>query len=225
MQTRIDHLVIGAQTLEQGVAYIKEVLGVEMPFGGVHLQMGTHNHLIQLGENVFLEVIAINPDIDPPQSPRWFGLDDPFIKRQIEIQPVLLTWVVNTQNIIAFIEKANISYGTPQLIHRGELSWYFGVPEDGRLLAGGMLPYVIEWQTETHPAPNMTDVGCRFKSLEIHHPYPLWIASVLESIDASDLVNVQALSEDNAPHLVACIDTPDGERKLQSNFSRMNPPV
>jgi hypothetical protein len=42
--------------------------------------------------------------------------------------------------INAFIQKASISLGTPELISRGEARWYFGVPDDGRLIAGGMLP-------------------------------------------------------------------------------------
>jgi len=217
MKTRIDHLVIGALNLQQGVSYVKEVLGVVMPYGGMHVQMGTHNHLMPLGEDVFLEVISICPSIEPPKAPRWYGLDDPFIKRQTEKRPVFLTWVVNTKNINELIEKASISFGTPELIRRGELSWYFGVPDDGRLLCGGILPYVIEWQTRRHPATKMADAGCRLKSLELHHPLPFWIKSVLESIDASDLVKVHALPKDEVPHLIAYIDTPSGERKLDSN--------
>jgi ribosomal 30S subunit maturation factor RimM len=73
MQTRIDHLAIGASSLAQGVAYIKDLLGLDIPFGGVHSKMGTHNHLMQLGAHMFLEVIAINVDSEPPQKPRWFG--------------------------------------------------------------------------------------------------------------------------------------------------------
>lgn len=219
MKTRIDHLVVGALNLQQGVSYVKEVLGVDIPYGGMHVQMGTHNHLMQLGEDVFLEVISINPDMQPPKAPRWYGLDDPFIRRQIEKRPVFLTWVVNTKNINEFIQKANISFGVPELITRGELRWYFGVPDDGRLIAGGMLPYVIEWQTDSHPASNMADVGCRLKSLEIHHPFPSWIKSVLTSVGAYDLVKVYALPKNEAPHLIANIDTLSGKRKLYSNDS------
>lgn len=222
MKTRIDHLVVGALNLQQGVSYIKEVLGVVMPYGGVHVQMGTHNHLMQLGKDVFLEVISINPDIDRPKSPRWYGLDDPFIKRQFEKRPAFITWVVNTKNINEFIQKACISFGTPELISRGALRWHFGVPDDGRLIAGGMMPYVIEWQSDRHPASNMADVGCRLKSIEIHHPLPLWIKSVLESIDALDLVKVRALQKNEVPHLIANIETPSGERQLHSNVGLFN---
>jgi hypothetical protein len=94
MQTQIDHLVVGAANLAQGVSYVKECLGVDIPYGGVHETMGTHNHLMQIGNNSFLEVIAINPAGDPVEHPRWYGLDDPFVRQQILVQPTLLTWVV-----------------------------------------------------------------------------------------------------------------------------------
>ncbi len=66
MKTKLDHLVVAAKGLRQGVEYIRKELGVDMPFGGEHPKIGTHNHLIQLGDDVFLEVIAINPDLPAP---------------------------------------------------------------------------------------------------------------------------------------------------------------
>ena len=80
MTTNLDHLVVGAASLEQGVTYIQEQLGVAIPKGGEHPLMGTHNHLMQLGNDVFLEVIAVNPDAPTPDRPRWYGLDDPFVR-------------------------------------------------------------------------------------------------------------------------------------------------
>lgn len=218
MKPRIDHLVIGARDLQQGVAYIKDVLGVEMPYGGVHTQMGTHNHLMRLGEEVFLEILAINPQADPLQAPRWYGLDDPFVRRRIEREPVLLTWVVNTEDIEAVVRKASISFGRPVSLRRGALRWFFGVPDDGRLLAAGMLPYLIEWHTGgLHPAANMPDTGCRLKRLAIHHPFPDWLRTVLGSIAASHLVEIHTASQNSIPYLSARITTPKGERTLVSH--------
>jgi hypothetical protein len=216
MATRIDHLVIGAGSLEQGVDYVREYLGVSMPYGGVHEKMGTHNHLMQLGNDIFLEIIAINHSIEPPARPRWFGLDDAFIRQKIEIQPALLAWVVNTQNIGRLMKQAAFSLGTAELIRRGNLSWYFGLPEDGRLIAGGMLPYAIEWQTDKHPSANMADLVCRFQGLEIYHPYPRWLQSALSSVGALDLVTIQALAKNKPPYMIAYIDTPGGLKKLHS---------
>lgn len=77
MAVNLDHLVIGAETLEQGVAFVERELGMRIPVGGIHELTGTHNHLMRLGESLFLEVIAFNPTGKAPQQPRWYGLDDP----------------------------------------------------------------------------------------------------------------------------------------------------
>jgi hypothetical protein len=217
MNIKMDHLVIGATNLKQGVDYVRDLLGVDIPYGGVHEKMGTHNQLMQLGNNMFLEVIAINEDGEPPNSPRWYGLDDPFVRRQIEIEPALLTWVVNTKNIEELTKQATFSVGKAELISRGSLNWYFGLPEDGRLLAGGMLPYAIEWQTDVHPSTNMADLGCKLHKLEIYHPYPSWLKYALTSISALDLVEIRALPKNSTPYLVAHINTPSGIKKVTSH--------
>lgn len=214
MKSQIDHLVIGAATLEAGVAYVRETLGVEMPYGGEHLTMGTHNHLIRLGSDVFLEVIAPNPHIDPAPLPRWYGLDDPYVKQAIAQEPRLLTWVINTPDITKLLAQAKRPFGKKTAVSRNNLSWYFGLPEDGRLFGGGMLPYIIQWHTESHPAAKMADVGCRLEQLEIHHPYPDWLRSTLTSINAEKLVTIHSLPRNATPQLVAHIHTPSGNKQL-----------
>jgi len=96
------------------------------------------------------------------------------------------------------------------------LSWYFGLPRDGRLLAGGMLPYAIEWLTDKHPSASMADLGCRLDALEIHHPYGPWLHTALESVGAADLVQVNALPRDDTPYLKAMISTPHGKKEISS---------
>lgn len=87
MRTRIDHLVIGAASLAQGVAYVNRLLAVDIPYGGEHRTMGTHNHVMKIGEDLFLEVLAINPANDPLEKPRWYGLDDPYVRQALQSQP------------------------------------------------------------------------------------------------------------------------------------------
>lgn len=218
LNTRLDHLVIGAPSLEQGVTYVKERLGVDIPVGGAHPAMGTHNHLMQLGNETFLEVIAVNPNAPAPATPRWYGLDDPFVRAQLKQQPRLLTWVVNTADIKALQARASFSFGVAVPVSRGALSWHFGVPDDGRLLAGGMLPYLIMWHTDTHPSSRMGDAGCRLRQLHIYHPQRDWLLSVLSDIGAETLVEVEALQANTTPYLVAHIDTPSGLKTLSSRL-------
>ena len=68
MQLRsvIDHLVVTACSREAGSAWIAERLGVAPRLGGEHAKMGTHNALVRLGETIYLEVIAVNPDAARP---------------------------------------------------------------------------------------------------------------------------------------------------------------
>jgi Glyoxalase-like domain len=216
MKVQLDHLVVAAKDLQQGVAYIKEELGVSMPYGGLHPKMGTHNHLIQLGNRSFLEVIAINPDLPKPLSPRWFGLDDPLILASLTESPRLVSWVVNCDDIYNVIQNAACSFGKPELINRGELSWHFGLPSDGRLLAGGLLPYLIQWHGEDHPSEKMVDVGVELVSLEIYHQYPDWLENILNSINANKLVTVSRIPSHGNSSIKAVFSTPKGPKELRS---------
>ncbi len=216
MNIRLDHIVIGAATLEQGVNYVKETLGVDIPPGGEHFHMGTHNHLMQLGNEIFLEVMAINPKALAPNRPRWFGLDDPFIKAQLEFKPRLLTWVVNTSNIALLKEQSTFDFGAVESMNRGDIQWLITVPADGSLPAGGILPTLIEWRNKPHPSNRLVDLGCSLQRLEIHHPNLNWLKSILETINAAQCVELYPLSANSAPYLVAQIQTPSGVKQLTS---------
>lgn len=216
--TKLDHLVIAASTVEEGVAYIQTVLGVDIPPGGKHPQMGTENHVMKLGNKTFLEVIAIDHKAAPPLYPRWFGLDDPFVRRELERSPRLLTWVVNTDNLAAVKKKSKLDIGNPRNLSRGELEWSFSTPEDGHLLAGGMVPYVIQWHNgPSHPSEMMEDRHCCLLNLEIHHPAPAWLKDILSSMDALSHVTIKPLPPNTPPFLKSFISTPQGIVTLQSN--------
>lgn len=219
MQSFFDHLVIGAETLEQGVTYLHERLGVEVPFGGKHPQMGTHNCLTRLSESTFLEIIAIDPEGSQPAQPRWFGLDDNHVRASLAKGPRLLTWVVNTDDITAALAAAQLDSGITLPLNRGDLRWYFGVPDDGRLLSGGMLPYIISWQNleKTHPAVNMADTGCRLNALKLYTSFSEWSADHLESIGASSAITVIPIDSEKTAYLEAELSTPKGIQLLSSN--------
>ena len=216
--TNLDHLVIGASTVKEGVSYIKSVLNVDIPPGGKHPQMGTENHVMKLGNNTFLEVIAIDHGAVPPPFPRWFGLDDPFVREELERSPRLLTWVINTDNLSAVRQKSKLELGNPVKLSRGDLEWSFSTPEDGHLLAGGMVPYVIQWHNrQSHPSERMEDKQCRLVNLEIHHPSPVWLESILSSMEALSHVTIKPLPPESTPFLLGRILTPQGIVTLQSN--------
>jgi catechol 2,3-dioxygenase-like lactoylglutathione lyase family enzyme len=216
MRTRLDHIVIAATDMERGVDWAEKRLGVRVPRGGVHETMGTRNHVMRIGEEMFLEIIAINPDGPVPAKPRWFGLDDPSVRERLDRSPAFLAWVANTDDLDAFLDAAPMSFGRATPVSRGGLNWRFALPSDGRLLAGGMLPYAIQWRTESHPALAMPDLGCRLLGLDIYHPYPEWLGGILDAVGPVDLVKVHPLPPLEAPRMAARIDTPEGVRLLET---------
>lgn len=219
MKTYFDHFVVGAATLKQGVEYLHDRLEIEVPYGGQHPQMGTHNCVTKLSDTTFLEIIAVDPDGWAPEQPRWFGLDDPHVRASLARSPRLLTWVVNTEAIGAALGGVNIDSGEAVTISRGELRWMFGVPDDGRLLAGGILPYIISWQTlmNGHPAASMADTDLRLNDFRIYTPYPEWVRSHLQSLGVQSPIPIVSLSADSSAYLEVEFETPAGMRTLTSN--------
>ena len=80
MSAAVDHLVVAAASLDQGVAWCEATLGITPGPGGKHPLMGTHNRLLKIAtepsRDAYLEIIAIDPAAPPPGRVRWFGLDD-----------------------------------------------------------------------------------------------------------------------------------------------------
>lgn len=212
---RLDHIVVAAADLAQGVEYLRQRLGVEIPRGGVHATLGTHNHVMQLGDETYLELIATNPEGAAPARPRWFNLDAAPLRETLARQPRLITWVVNTPDLARLAATAGFDIGTPTALSRDNLSWEFALPDDGRLLADGLLPYCIQWHSSPHPAGGMADLDCRLQSLTLHHNRPAWLEARLAALGARDLVEIAALPDTEAPYLSAIIDTPAGTVTLR----------
>ncbi len=216
--TQLDHLVIAAASLAQGAAWAKDTLGIEVPYGGEHPQMGTHNLVMTLSNGVYFEIIAINPAQPAPNRPRWFSLDDPYVQAQLQHKPRLLTWVVNTPSAKALVKNACFPQGVVTPMRRGDLRWLFTIPADGQLPAAGLLPTIIEWQTTPHPAALLADLGCRLLQIELFHPYPTWLAMQLNAIDAASLVTITPVAANTLPYFVATLQTPSKVVELSSRL-------
>jgi hypothetical protein len=206
----LDHIVLAARDLQQGADYIRETLGVDVPAGGRHNNMATHNLVMQLGNDAYLEVIAIDPDGNTPRHPRWFALDSSAMRAALHERPRLITWVMNTPDLGRLAAQVDFDIGQPTRLERDELSWEFALPDDGRLLGEGMLPYCIQWHSSPHPSRAMADTGCLLQQLTIYHNRPRWLNDRLDALEASHLVDVEPLPDSATPRLAATIDTPNG---------------
>jgi hypothetical protein len=215
--SHLDHIVIGAATLDEGVAYVRSTLGVTIPPGGKHTKMATHNCVTSLGHDVYLEVIAVDPNAEAPLRPRWYGLDDPFVIARLQRQPALLTWVVNSTDIESVVAQNSFPFGAITPMCRGDLEWSITIPADGGLPSAGMLPTLLQWRTDDHPASLMADTGCTLQRLELYHPQIEWIESILVGVGAIDCIERNSLVANATPYLVAHIMTPSGIRQLFSH--------
>lgn len=206
LKSRFDHLVIGASTLDVGVSWFEKLSGILLPVGGEHPLMGTHNHLSAVSDNTFLEIIAINPEAEPPLRARWFGLDDELVQQRLAESPGLLTWVVACNDLHAALEqlqKLGIDAGEPVTQVRGDLRWQIAVRPDGGLLENGCFPVLIEWPEGVNAVASMTRQGLKLKCLELVHPEPALLRAGLEAMDYTS--NVEVLIEKGAARHVGAM--------------------
>jgi glyoxalase-like protein len=173
-RSELDHLVVAAATLDEGVAWVERQLGVAPIAGGRHAAMGTHNAVLRLGPRAYLEVIAIDPDADSPARPRWFSLDEPDMQQRIAERPALITWAVRTQSLAAACARVP-DLGEILTMARNDYRWKISVPDTGVLPWGGILPAAIQWEAgddgvSRHPCDVLPDSGCELVSLKLSHP-------------------------------------------------------
>ena len=209
---RLDHLVIPAPSLEDGVAYVRDTLGVEMPVGGKHPTMGTHNHVLRLGDDVYLEVIAVDPDAPPHAGVRWFRLGDPAETRRLwDEGRHLAFWVASVNPLDEVLKGREALFGAASDHHRGDMRWRFGLRPDGLPAMDGALPYLIERPEGTVRTSAMPDLGCRLARLVVEHPHAEQVSATLAGLTLLGPVSVR---QGPAFKLLAEIETPDGMRVI-----------
>ncbi|MDM0122255.1 VOC family protein [Variovorax arabinosiphilus] len=227
MPAQIDHLVIAARTLDEGVAWCEATLGVTPGPGGAHPLMGTHNRLISIATTAFpqayLEVIAIDPAKQPTRAAglhRWFDLDDAALQAELaQHGPRLIHFVARVPDAAAALHA--LAAG-PTPIDRGplveasrdtaagRLDWKISVRDDGQRLLYGALPTVIEWGA-VHPTDTMPSSGVALSALHASHPRPAVLQDALAALGLASM-EVRA----GPPNLVALLQTPRGPVTLES---------
>ena len=205
-----DHLAVAGATLEAGIDWVEQRLGVRVPQGGRHPIMNTHNAVMRLGAGVYLEIIAIDPDAGPAEAPRWFSLDDPSMRDRLQVGgPMLVTWIARTSDLAATKAGAKADIGEVRSMSRGDLRWRIGVRSTSSMPLAGLHPICIEWPEGPHVSARMQDLGCRFEGLALRSGAPEELRSALAAIGAEGLAEVRPMQR-GAPQLEARIRRPDG---------------
>jgi len=190
MNSRIDHVVIGAANLIAGTHYLETKLNTKLSPGGEHKVMSTHNKLLKLQSSMYLEVIANNPNADAPSRPRWFSLDESNIKEKIKNTPRALCWVLEVANLEDTVKQCGYNPGEILQLSRDDLTWKVTIPSDGKLIENGVLPILIEWSNDQHPSKKLNNSNISLNKLALFHPEPNKIQKIISNLIQSDLIHV-----------------------------------
>ncbi|SEF48985.1 Glyoxalase-like domain-containing protein [Methylobacterium sp. 190mf] len=208
----LDHLVVVAPDLAEGVAHVRDCLGLAMPEGGRHREMGTRNHLLRLGDALFLEVIAVDPEAPPPSGARWFGLGDAArVRADWDSGRRLRGFVARADDLDGLLAAHGALLGAAATMTRGDLSWRFAVPPGGAWPADGAAPCAMAWGPRGNPAATMPDPGAGLEALVLTDPDPAAVAGLHAALGLD--VPPQIVSGPG-PRWTARISTPSGPRTL-----------
>jgi hypothetical protein len=207
----IDHIVVGARTLEAGADYVAAHLGVRPAGGGRHEGVGTHNLLLGLGKDCYLEVIAPDPDQPDPPHARPFDLDDPGVRMMLEAEPRLVAWVARTPVLDAVVTRLGRHLaGEIRTMKRGRLSWRMAMPPQRQDMIN-LIPSLIQWDDGKGAAPRLPDSGVRLVALEAEHPE---IDAVRNGLAQRGLEEAIRLRRSPHARLVARFALPDGREAV-----------
>ena len=232
MKSQIDHLVILAQTLDQGVAWCEATLGVTPGPGGEHPQLGTHNRLLKVATPryplAYLEIIAMDPGAKKPGDPRatrWFDMDDAALQAAVAVEPRLVHFVAQTDELQAgrtALKALGIDRGpalqTSRHSRKGVLHWQITVREDGQRLFNGALPSLIQWgkpaeaePLRLHPRNSLPRSGVTLQSVAVTHPTAAKLQAAYEAIGLSGVTVA-----DGPANITVTLNTPIGQVTLHS---------
>ncbi len=203
----LDHLVVAAATLADGIDWVAAATGATPLPGGKHVAMGTHNALLRLSNDTYLEIIAIDPDGVKPTRRRWFDLDDIALQAELTEQPRLIHWVARTDDIEAAVAASPLPLGSVHSMQRGDYRWRITIPDDGVRPGRGLVPTLIQWDVPAHPAARLPKSNVTLAQLAGTHSEPAPLRATLAALGLEGTI---AISYDRETRIAAMLRTARG---------------
>ena len=204
-KTIVDHLLLGAADLDQGLTLVREKTGLNPVIGGSHPGVGTRNALLPLGNRQYLEIIAP----DPAQQAFTYQTD----LRELQ-EPRLITWAAATRDISATARDARDAGlevigprdGSRRKPDGEVLHWKtLGIKNNCTISGVAPIPFFIQWgEGVQHPSQDGA-ASCRLESLEFVHPESRQVANVLRKLGIEAKVK-----PGQEARLTATLSTPKG---------------
>ena len=193
---RLDHIVLGASSLDEGTKFLEKLLDLKLSDIGYHKNMGTHNRVVKISKHIYLELIAIDPKSNKLKHKRWFNLDNPILQKKLCKSPQIIGFVIENQN------QQILKYYDPFFkVSRSNYFWDFAMPSlkndliSDHLLENGIIPSLINWKSKK-PISNMKDNKLELEKFEIEFTknqvnYKNFLNSLGEFEKLSFVVNTQ----------------------------------
>ena len=219
----IDHLVFTCADLDAGIAWAERTFGVRPVRGGAHPQWGTHNALMSLGRERYLELLA--PDPNAPSAGRanvagraLFGMgvgasavDGAAHEAWLTAAPRLTTWMLHSRTIDplltaalhAGVDLGRVTAGSRMRADGTEISWEIAIPPARPL--DGCVPWLIDWGWSAHPSIAAPQ-GARLDWMEIVHPDPERVRRALDAVNCRSL----DVRQGSVPGIVVGVACPRG---------------
>ena len=189
---KLDHIILGANTLQEGTHYVEKKFGLSLSEIGYHCHMGTHNRVIKIDENIYLEVIAIDPNENKPKHIRWFNLDNEKQQARLKISPQIIGYVIENKNL-DMLKFYNPFFDAS----RGDYRWEFAIPKSDNnlinknLIESGLVPSLIKWKSKK-PVHQMVDNYFELEKFQIeltqnHMEYKSYI-NVLGNVEKLEYI-------------------------------------
>ena len=206
--SRVDHLVYGTPDLDATVDELERRLGVRATPGGRHPGQGTRNAVLALGPTTYLEILGPDPEQPEPDRPRWLGIDD-------LTAPRLVAWAAKASDLSALvadarqegIELGDVLSGSRRRPDGTTLTWQ--VTDPHRIVAGGVVPFFIDWGETPHPAQSAAS-GLELTGLRGEHPDVARVGEILGRLGLK-----LPIDPGSTPALIATLQTPRGIVELR----------
>ncbi|GAC1470581.1 MAG: VOC family protein [Gemmatimonadaceae bacterium] len=182
----IDHIIYAAPDLDLAVAECSRRYGITPSPGGRHIGFGTRNALVGLGEDRYLEIVALDPEQDVPVQRRFLALET-------NSTPKFAAWCARAsrplEETVAIAREAGYDLGEILPMSRSNpdgtaLSWRWTSPFADH--AGGVLPFYIDWGDTPSPASSLLP-ALTFLSLTVVHPDADRIRAVLDALSEREV--------------------------------------
>ena len=201
---QIDHIVYAVPDFEAAIEQLEKIVGIRPTFGGYHAFKGTKNVLVNLGNQCYLEILAVDETNLNIKPPRWMGVDlitEPKITRW-SLKSV--DWKQESKVLKSYHAEMGIMKDGKRETADGDLlTWRMLMPLANPAVE--LVPFFTDWQTSSiHPTDNLLE-KCQLMDITFTHPTPELVQATFDKLNLN-----YTIQKGESSKIEITIDTPNG---------------